>query len=295
MISQGMIPFYADDTLEDLQRGGFRMLQKKNGFRFGLDSVLLAAYAASFYQKQPKRKLKAADLGAGCGAVSLLLAARLPAMSLVGLELDETSCDTLARNIRLNHLETRLQAVQGDIRQLAGGRLSDDRFQTGSFDLVVCNPPYQRQDQVDRHPAGTKPDESSRRARVETDLPLEMLLRASARLLRTGGRLVMVHQIRRLPDILCALRACGMEAKSMRLIQTLPDRAPVTFLLAAVRLGRPGGFQTNPPLIVCSSPGVWSDETAALYGLEPPMAPDVLMQGLYRVSERDDDSCTEGD
>lgn len=295
MSSHDPIPFYSDDTLEDLQRGGFRMLQKKNGFRFGLDSVLLAAYAASFYQKQTRRKIKAADLGAGCGAVSLLLAARLPGISLVGLELDDTSCGTLTRNIRLNHLEDRLQAVQGDIRLLADGRLPDERLLAGTFDLIVCNPPYQRQDQIDRHPAGADPDENKRRARVETDLPLELLLRASARLLRSGGRLVMIHQVRRLPDILCALRACGLEAKTMRLIQTLPDRAPVTFLLAAVRQGRPGGFQAEQPLVVCSSPGVWSDETAALYGLEPQMAPDDLMQGLLQASERDKIFGSEGD
>lgn len=295
MSSQEPVPFYADDTLEDLQRGGFRMLQKKNGFRFGLDSVLLAAYTASFYNKQLKRKLTAADLGAGCGAVSLLLAARLPMLSLVGLELDETSHEALTRNIRLNRLENRLQAVQGDVCLLADGRLTDDRLPAGSFDLVVCNPPYQRQDQVDRHPTGVVPNESSRQARVETALPLDMLLRAAARLLRTGGRLVMVHQVRRLPDILCTLRTCGLEAKTMRLIQTLPDKAPVTFLLAAVRQGRPGGFQTDPPLVVCSSPGVWSNETAALYGLEPHLTPDDLMRGLIRVSESDGDYYSEGD
>jgi tRNA1Val (adenine37-N6)-methyltransferase len=117
-----LIPVYPDDTLEDLQRSGLRLLQKKDGFRFGLDSVLLAAYAASLCRLPASRPLRAADLGAGCGAVSLLLSARLPGAAVVGLELDPASCDALRRNIRLNRLNGRLQAVQGDIRHLSMDR-----------------------------------------------------------------------------------------------------------------------------------------------------------------------------
>ena len=35
-----------DETVEDLQLGGLQLLQKKTGFRFGMDSVLLADFAA---------------------------------------------------------------------------------------------------------------------------------------------------------------------------------------------------------------------------------------------------------
>jgi hypothetical protein len=63
-----------DETLEDLQRDGLRLIQLRDGFRFGEDSVLLAAYAAKLVRS--RRHLQVADLGAGCGAVSILLASR---------------------------------------------------------------------------------------------------------------------------------------------------------------------------------------------------------------------------
>jgi len=275
----GDVTLYPDDTLEDLQRAGFRLIQKKRGFRFGLDSVLLAAYAAAFYAKVPTRQMLAADLGAGCGAVSLLLAARLPGARVTGLEIDPVSSETFARNIRLNRLENRMTAVQGDIRSLAAGQLASEHLLPGIFDLVVSNPPYETF-QPARLPDEKPELVSRRRAREETDLDIKDLIRASSRLLRSGGRLVLIHQVRRLPDIFCSLPEHGLAAKTMRLIETLPGKPPTTFLMSATRQGRPGGFIAEPPLLVCSRPGVWSDEAAALYGLEPPLSDAARMCGL---------------
>jgi len=46
-------PILADDeTLEDLQRDGLRLIQKINGFRFGEDSVFLAAFASDLVKRK---------------------------------------------------------------------------------------------------------------------------------------------------------------------------------------------------------------------------------------------------
>lgn len=276
------VPFFPDDTIEDLQRNGFRLLQKKDRFRFGLDSVLLAAYAASFYQPSARR-IRIADLGAGCGALSLLLAARLPAAELVGLELDPVSCGTLQRNSQLNLLTGRLHGVEGDIRDLAAGTFIHPLLKPRSFDLVVSNPPYRRPGHTCRlpeHPLSP----SRQQALEETELSLDELFRAAAILLKPKGRLVLVHRTFRLPDVIAGLRACSLEPQRLRLIQTLPGRQPATFLLAAVSQGRPGGFQTESPLIVNTSPGRLSDEAAAWYGHEPPLSRQALFAGLQHAA-----------
>jgi tRNA1Val (adenine37-N6)-methyltransferase len=269
-----------DDTVEDLLRGGMRLLQKKKGFRFGQDSVILAAYAAAFAAADThsaSRRSAASpvprivDLGAGCGAVSLLLAARLPAAQVAGLELDAASCDTFRRNIALNQLTGRFQAVQGDIRRLAAGEPVSDVLSTHAFDLAVCNPPYYLPGANSRF---------GRSATEETAVTLNEIMQASARLLRIGGRLVMIHQTQRLPDVLFAARQNRLEPKTLRLVQALPDRAPATFLFSAVNRGRPGGFVTEKPLVIFSRPGLWSPETAAWYGWENPMAQEDLYRGL---------------
>lgn len=279
----GGVLLYADDTLEDLQRAGYRLIQKARGFRFGMDSVLLAAYAASFYARSSGRRMRVVDLGAGCGAVSLLLAARLTGARVTGIEIDPDSCETMQRNIRLNRLENRMTAIFGDIRLLAAGQAGSMDLSPGSFDLAVSNPPYEVFQPA--RTSGSLPERSSRRrAREETDLSLDDLVRAAARLLRSGGRLVMVHQVRRLPDIICALHSHGLAAQTMRLIETLPGKPPVTFLLSAVRQGRPGGFVAGPALHIRDRDGNLSDEITQMYGLDLPLSRSQLMDGLQPMA-----------
>ena len=59
-----------DETLEDLQLNGLKILQKTSGFRFGMDSVLLADFA----QVRPTDHV--ADFGTGTGILPLLLIGR---------------------------------------------------------------------------------------------------------------------------------------------------------------------------------------------------------------------------
>ena len=279
------VPFYPDDTIEDLQRSGLRLLQKKNSFRFGTDSVLLAAYAATFCQPAGRR-FRIADLGAGCGAVSLLLAARLPAAELVGLELDPTSCETLDRNSRLNQLTARLHALQGDIRGLTTGKAAHQLLKPHSFDLVVSNPPYRRPGHTCRQ-IGQPASPARLQALEETELNLDELFKAAGILLKPKGRLILVHRVFRLPDVIAGLQARDLEPQRMRLIQSLPGRSPTTFLMAAVSQGKPGGFQTEAPIVVCSKPGQLSDEAAAWYGHEPPLSQQALFAGLYHAKSPD--------
>lgn len=51
-----------EETLEDLGRKGFRMIQRKDGFRFGEDTVLLSYFAAGVGPFL-KRGTKALELG----------------------------------------------------------------------------------------------------------------------------------------------------------------------------------------------------------------------------------------
>ena len=138
------MPFYPDDTIEDLQRSGLRLLQKKHGFRFGTDSVLLAAYAASFCTAGCARQDRGLPIWVLAAAQSACCwRPACPWPQLVGLELDPASCGTLERNSRLNQLTGRLQAIQGDIRDLAVWQAGPtSSLQPHSFDLVVSNPPY---------------------------------------------------------------------------------------------------------------------------------------------------------
>lgn len=282
------IPLYKNETLEDLQRSGFRMIQTRNGFRFGEDSVLLAALAARMYPV--RKKLMVADLGAGCGAVSLLMAARMPGIRIWSLELDQHRTDCLERNILLNNLCDRLTAIRIDLKEISGSDAKsvfrDHLIEPSSCDLVAANPPYRRTSAATAMKWETADAEVKSRllAVEEISLSIDQLAAAASRLLKPGGRFIVVHRPQRLPDLLAAMQRFGLEPQSIQVIESLPGRPPSRIIIVGRRQARSGGFKWLEPLTVCDSPGFYSDEAKLLYGHEPHLAQEQLMQGIEKMN-----------
>lgn len=254
-----MQPF-ADETLDDLQRDGLRLIQKRDGFRFGEDTVLLAAFAASLI-KPAERPLQVADLGAGSGALSLLLAARLPHARITGVEISPRPLSVFARNIELNGLQQRLHALAGDIRE-------PGLLPRASLDLIVSNPPYREPHRHLKRPSTGDLDLDTELSRAHdmTTLNSVDLIRSSAGWLKPGGWLALVQRPAQLPSLLAAMRDHRIEPCLLRSVVPLPGRKPSAILLAGRLHAKAGSFQMGPELLVCDRPGHYSPETAAIYG-----------------------------
>ncbi|HEY5466319.1 MAG TPA: methyltransferase [Clostridia bacterium] len=267
------VPLYDGETVEDLQRDGFRLIQKAGGFRFGEDSVLLAHHAAAV---RLPADLRAVDLGCGCGLIAVMLCALLPGAHVTGIERLPLAAHAAARNLLLNGLAARARILTGDIRD--PGVLTER-----DFDLAVCNPPYQEPGR------GAAPSDPVRAAAMqEGELSIEELVLAARRLLRPFGTLALVHRPGRLPDLLQALRAGGLEPHSLREVLSRPGLPASVILVTAVKGARPGGFSILPPLVMREPDGRFTYEAGALYG-NSQIDPGHLMDGLVRVPE-----CEEG-
>ena len=96
----------ADETIEDLQLNGLQLIQKKDAFRFGMDSVLLADFAAI----RPGDTV--ADLGTGNGILMLLLYGRNKGNRYYAIDIQEEAADLARRNAILNRLEDRITVIQ---------------------------------------------------------------------------------------------------------------------------------------------------------------------------------------
>ena len=122
------------ETIEEIGFGGLRLLQSEDGFRFGIDAVLLADFAA---EKAPKART-IFDLGTGNGACAFILSHKTDAGSITGIDLQAKAIELAGRSCRLNGLEDRLSFLRCDVAEirdaLAGCR--------GTADAVVTNPPY---------------------------------------------------------------------------------------------------------------------------------------------------------
>ena len=101
-----------DERIDDLQRNGYGIIQKKNGFCFGMDAVLLSGFAAV------KRGETAVDLGTGTGIIPLLLSAKTEGRHFYGLEVQPPVAEMAARSVLLNGLEERIDILQGNLRDI---------------------------------------------------------------------------------------------------------------------------------------------------------------------------------
>ncbi len=236
------------ERLDDLQRNGYRIIQREGKFRFGMDAVLLSG----FVQVKPRETVL--DLGTGTGIIPILLEAKTQGRHFTGLEIFPASVDMARRSVVLNGLEERVAIVQGDIKE--AGSL----FAPASFDVITSNPPYM----TGQHGL-TNPDLEKAAARHELLCTLEDVVKAAAKLVRTGGRFYMVHRPFRLAEIIRTLSQYKMEPKRMRMVHPFADREPNMVLIESVRGGRPR-MTVERPLIVFEEPGKYTAEIQNLYG-----------------------------
>lgn len=194
--------------------GSYRLTVPDGVFPLGGDALALGDFATV------RPGWKVCDLGTGSGALLLLLARREGALSFAGIELDEAAARAAQENLTYNGLDGTV--IRGDLR--------DAPFPPGSFDLVICNPPY--------FPVNA--GKSGGPARSEETCTLQDVCRAAARLLYAGGRFALCHRPERLCDVTEALRACDLEPKRLRFASHAPAARPSLLLLEAVRSGRPG-------------------------------------------------------
>ncbi len=103
-----------NERFDDLQRNGYRIIQKTDGFCFGMDAVLLSGFA------QVKDGERALDLGTGTGIIPILLEAKTDGKHFTGLEIQEEMADMAARSVLYNHLEDKIEIITGDIKEAAG-------------------------------------------------------------------------------------------------------------------------------------------------------------------------------
>jgi tRNA1(Val) A37 N6-methylase TrmN6 len=134
------------------------------------------------------------DAGAGTGAASLCLAARVPECRVLGLELQRELHRIASYNVTRNQLDRRVEMIQGDLQR------PPPRLSAASFDHVMSNPPHLAADETQ-----PSPDRARALAHAETTLDLAGWLAACLRLLKPDGWLTLIHRADRLDELLAAL------------------------------------------------------------------------------------------
>ena len=221
-------------TFEDLGRNGFTMYQLKDGFRFGTDTVLLSWFTASMIK--PSKKASCLELGANCGAATLLLAARRDDVGVDALEIDAEACEVLKSNITANNLGDRITAYEGDVRSLP------DEIRQKQYDVVFMNPPFYRE--------GTGPS-ANVIGRGETNGTLEDFIGTGAsRLIPSAGIMCVVMTARRTDEVMSLMMKYGVKPMNMIAVHPTLNRNAEMVLVAGKKTTSSTQLEIMPPLVL---------------------------------------------
>lgn len=237
------------ERIDALQQAGLRILQKEQGFRFGMDALLLADFTRA------EGRERAADFGTGTGIIPLLLAGQGRVRSVDAFEIQADMADMAGRSVLLNGLADRVRVHACPVEE------ADRVLPPGSLDVITCNPPY--------GPPGTtllNPTKTLALARHQTSDGLRAWFRMAYRLLRGKGRFAMIYPAPRMLEAMKLLESAALAPKRFRLVYPRADRAANLVLIEGMKDAKPL-LHPEPPLIIYGEDGSMTPELRRIYGL----------------------------
>jgi tRNA1Val (adenine37-N6)-methyltransferase len=224
-----------DETLDRFFNGKLQIIQKKKGYRFSMDAVLLSQFVGI------RKNDRVIDLGTGCGILPLLLSCTTQALSFVGIEIQKTLADCAKKNVVLNHLEDRITILTQDLRDLR------ETFPPGSFDVVLSNPPYRK-----NRSGRINPSREKAIARHEIKGTFEDLVSAASYLLRDKGQCYLIFPALRMVDLFVALRGVKLEPKQLQCVYPHFGDEAIFILIESIK-GSRSELKIMDPLILYES------------------------------------------
>ena len=240
---------YEDETLEDLQLQGLKLIQKKNGFHFGMDSVLLADFA----KVGPKDRV--ADFGTGSGILPLLLIGRGKGASFDCFEIQEAYAEMAERTMQLNKLEKKVRIIHGDAVK------AYEIIGPCSMDAVICNPPYGIPGA-----ALSSPYIDRSIARNQGQNTLKGFMISAFRILKGRGSFITVYPASRMLLMMQLLHETHLEPKRFQLVYPDESKPANLVLIEAVKDAKPM-LHPMEPLIVFNKDRSLTDRLKSVYNI----------------------------
>ncbi len=242
-----MISQHSDTELHKLFDGRLTIFQKKNGYRFSIDSILLGNFAAE------RTSGKVADLGTGSGILPVLLARSDAVKKITGIEIQEELAELAIQNIVFNKCEEKVSIIKTDIKNLK------TYFAPETFDAVVTNPPF--------YPADSgriNPDEQNAVARHELHGTLQDFVTAAAFLVKLSGKFIAIYLSSRIADLISQMRLKNIEPKVLQFVHARRDEPATMVLVEGIKRA---GLEAKilPPLILYENDANYTEEVKRIF------------------------------
>lgn len=224
---------------------GLDLIQDDDFFKLGQDSILLSDFA------KPRKFANVLDLGAGVGTLSFLC--WRADLKITGLELQDGAVQIFNKSIEHNKLDN-IKAIQGDLKYIR------NYFSHGSIDYVVCNPPYFKSGS-----GKVKALDAHALARMDGEATIEDVAVATSYVLKSGGKCAMVFRPERLITLITALERVRLTPKRLRFVHQTSEKNPSAVLIECRKGGSIDGLIVEPPLIINSADGTFTEEYLKIY------------------------------
>ena len=242
------IELEANERIDDLEFKNLKIIQNKDGFCFGIDSVLLSDFA-----KNIKKDSMVLDLGTGTGIIPILLCGKTKLKKVTGIELQEEVAKMAKKSIKLNNLEDKFNVINENILNL------NKIYENQTFDVIVSNPPYKKKDT-----GITNENEKKIISRHEISASLEDFLKLSKDLLKDKGEFYMVHRPERLVDIFELMRKYKIEPKILKMVYSYKNKEPKLILIKGVKNAKPF-LKVESNLYIYEDTGKYTKEILKIY------------------------------
>ena len=226
-----------------------KIVQNKEYFNFSLDSVLLPNFCC--LNKSIKKIM---DLCTGNAPIPLILSTMTDA-DIIGVEIQKNIYDLAIKSVKINNLNKKIKIINEDVRKI------DSYFETDTFDLITCNPPYFRLNEN-----SILNDNSVKSiARHEININLNDIMKISKKLLKNNGSLCLVHRTDRLIEIIESMKNNNIEPKRIRFIYPKVGKESNLVLIDGHKNGKPG-LKILDPLYVHNDDGSYTEEVLKMFG-----------------------------
>lgn len=241
------IKIESSERLDDLQLNGLKIIQKKDGYTFTSDSVLLANFVKA------KKSDNMLEIGSGTGIVSILVNEKQKPKHITALEIQETYANLSEKNIELNQIKN-IEIICDSLQHYAR------QYQGKQFDIVFTNPPYFKSNNSLKSVS-----EDRKIARFEDYLPINDLICCTKKLLKFGGKFYFIYSAERLQEIFSLLSNYNFSVKTCYFIYPTNKKNANTVLIEAVLGGNPGTI-IKPPVVTNELNGQYVQTLQKLFG-----------------------------
>ena len=242
-----------NERIDDLGCNNLKIIQNKNWFCFGIDSVLLVNFA-----KNMKENSIVLDLGTGTGIMPILLSGKINMKKAIGIEIQENVAEMAKRSVELNNLQDKIEIICNNILNL-NNTFFNEKGLENKFDVIITNPPYKKKGE-----GVINEREEKLISRHEITADLEDFIKVSSNLLKDKGEFYIVHRPERLVDIFDLMRKYKIEPKLMRMVYSTYNKPPKLVLIKGIRNAKPFlNIENN--LYIYDEKGNYTEEIRNIY------------------------------